>query len=131
MDLQTFGEFPFKALEAAMVWKLLGPSTKYLGGKTQELTEWAVKNIENIFLNAKNKLGDNINEPGIVPPRVLRGIINEGAYCEDKIAAEYLGGVLASSRSDTTRDDRGVTINALISRLSVYQMRALFFLLLA
>jgi len=106
-----------------MTYKLLGPTAVYLGGKTKELTERAVSNIERIFLNAKEKLGDKIEQPGEVPPRVLRGTVNEGAFCEDKLAAEYLGGVLASSRGEGRRDDRGVVMNAMISRLSVYQLR--------
>jgi len=82
-----------------------------------------VSNLERVFRNATEKLGDKINEAGEVPPRVLRGIVNEGVFCEDGIAAGYLGGVLASSRGDKERDDRGVVMNALISRLSVYQLR--------
>ena len=64
----------------------------------------------------------------MVPPRVLKGIVNEGAFCEDSIAAEYLGGVLASSRGTGSRDDRGVVMNALIGRLSVYQLRTHYIL---
>ena len=37
--------------------------------------------------------------------------------------AEYLGGVLASSRTEMGRDDRAATYSALISRLSTYQLR--------
>lgn len=123
MDLQALGDLPFQTITAAMAYRLLGPTVAYLGGKTRELTEKAVSNIERIFANANSKLGDKLNSPGEVPPRVLRGIINEGAFCEDDIAAQYLGGVLASSRSEGRRDDRGVVMNALISRLSVYQLR--------
>ena len=106
-----------------MAYKLLGPTAQYLGVKTRELTEKMVNNVERIFQDATEKLGDKINEAGEVPPRVLRGIVNEGAFCEDEIAAGYLGGVLASSRGEAGRDDRGVVMNALITRLSVYQLR--------
>lgn len=123
MDLQALGDLPFQTLGAAAAYKLLGPTAAYLGGKTKELTEKAVTNVERILSNAIRKLGDEIEKPGEVPPRVLRGILNEGAFCENEIAAEYLGGVLASSRGESTRDDRGVVLNALISRLSVYQLR--------
>ena len=39
------------------------------------------------------------------------------------LSVEYFGGVLASSRSGNTRDDRGAFFISLISRLSNYQLR--------
>jgi hypothetical protein len=123
MDLQPLQGLPFATLSAAMLSKLLGPTAQYLGGKSKELTEKMVVNLEQVFQDFAKKVGEKINERGEVPPRVLKGIVSEGAFCEDRIAAGYLGGVLASSRSDAVRDDRGVVMNALISRLSVYQLR--------
>ena len=49
--------------------------------------------------------------------------LNEGSFTEDEVAACYLGGVLASSKTKEPRDDRGVYFNAQISRLSVFQIR--------
>ena len=123
MPLPELGDHPFQIMSAVMTYKLLGPSAVYLGGKTKELAQKAVENIERVFVNAKNKLGNDIEKEGSVPPRVLKGTINEAAFCEDSIATEYLGGVLASSRQDSSRDDRGVVMNALIGRLSSYQLR--------
>jgi hypothetical protein len=123
MDLPALGNHPFEIVSAVMTYKLLGPSAVYLGGKTRELAQKAIENIERVFINATAKLGSDIDKEGEVPPRVLRGIVNEAAFCEDKIATEYLGGVLASSRRDSSRDDRGVVMNALISRMSSYQLR--------
>ena len=40
--------------------------------------------------------------------------------------AEYFGGVLASSRSQVGRDDRGVYWSSLVARLSIYQVRSHF-----
>ncbi|MCB7128605.1 MAG: hypothetical protein J3T61_03595, partial [Candidatus Brocadiales bacterium] len=77
-----------------------------------------------IFSNAAKKLGDKIDTEGAVPPKVLKGILDEGSFCDDSLAAEYFGGVLASSRSGVLRDDRGATFIALISRLSTYQIRS-------
>lgn len=122
LELKSLGE-PFSTVSAILLYKLLGPSIVYLGGRTKELAEKAVCNLERIFQDAIKKSKDTLDTPGDVPPRVLRGIVNEGAFCEDKIAVGYLGGVLASSRGDTKRDDRGVVMNALISRLSTYQLR--------
>jgi hypothetical protein len=68
-------------------------------------------------------LGDKINAEGTVPSKVLKGILEEGAWCEEELQVEYFGGVLASSRSGISRDDRGATFNSIISRLSTYQLR--------
>jgi hypothetical protein len=46
-----------------------------------------------------------------------------GRFCEDSIVADYYGGVLAASKSEINRDDRGVAILATIKSLSVYQLR--------
>jgi hypothetical protein len=108
--------------------KLLGPTADYLG---DELLEWAKKRHENlsrIFSKAAKKLGEKIDERGTVPPKVLKGILNEGSFCDDPLATEYFGGVLASSRSEVSRDDRGGSFLAMISRLSTYQIRTHYIL---
>ena len=126
MDLSTLkdlGSLPFTTLSAGMLWQVLGPTAKYLGMKGQDLTQKAIDNLERILADAWNKLPADQRDIGEVPPRVLRGIVNEGAFTEDSVAAAYLGGVLASSKANSLRDDRGVAINSLISRLSVFQLR--------
>src|SRR3990167_4792547 len=90
---------------AKFIEKLLGPTADYLG---EGIKDWAKKqkeNVGNIFLNAQKKLGDKIETEGMVSPKVLKGILNEGSFCEDFLAVEYFGGVLASSRSGISRDD--------------------------
>ncbi len=108
---------------AKVVEKILGPTADYIGGQLKEWTEKKVKNTANIFKNAKKKLGDKINQDGKVPPKVLKGILEEGAWCEEELQVEYFGGVLASSRSGVSRDDRGAYFVSLITRLSTYQLR--------
>lgn len=108
---------------AKVVEKILGPTADYIGGQLKEWTEKKVKNTANIFKNAERKLGDKINQDGKVPPKVLKGILEEGAWCEEELQVEYFGGVLASSRSGVSRDDRGAYFVSLISRLSTYQLR--------
>lgn len=104
--------------------KLLGPTAQYLGEGLKDLTKKRLENIGRIFEKANEKLGDRINSPGEVPPRVLKEVLNEGSYCDDGLAAEYFGGVLASSRTETGRDDRGARIAKLLDGLSTYQIRA-------
>lgn len=122
-DLQALSHLTTSGLTVYMLYQLLGPTAKYLGGRGPELAERACANLGRVFEAMKRKVGADINKEGTVPPRVLKAVVTDGEFCEDAIAAEYLGGVLASSRTDSPRDDRGVRINALISRLSVYQLR--------
>ncbi|HEX9830777.1 MAG TPA: hypothetical protein VGA94_03730 [Thermodesulfobacteriota bacterium] len=109
-----------------LVVKVLGPTADYIGGGLQHWTEKSVSSVARIFTNAGAKLGERKELPGAVPPKVLRGILQEGAFCDDELAGEYFGGVLASSRSEISRDDRGAAFISLISRLTSYQIRAHF-----
>lgn len=106
-----------------LLLKLLGPSADYIGNVLAQWTEAAHKNLRRVFENAFEKLGDRVESEGQVPPRVLKAVLEEGAFAEDPLMADYLGGVLASSRSGTPRDDRGAAMVALIARLSTYQLR--------
>ena len=110
-------------LAADMLRKLLGPTAAYLGEDMKGLVERKRENIARVFSNAKNKLGPRLNSPGTVPPRVLKAVVNEGAYTEDSVAAEYLGGVLASSKTEMSRDDRGTRLIRIVENLSTYQIR--------
>lgn len=103
--------------------KILGPSADYIGDQIKEWTEKKISNTAKIFKNAEEKLGDKIKDSGRVPPKVLKGILEDGAWCEEDLQIEYFGGVLASSRTGISRDDRGAYFVSLISRLSTYQLR--------
>lgn len=111
---------------AKLLEKLLGPTADYLGGEIRSYAEKGLHNLGRIFKHAGTTLGDKINEPGQVPPKVLKEILQEGYFCEDELSARYFGGVLASSRSGISRDDRGASFIGLIGRLSVYQIRTHF-----
>ena len=106
------------------VARILGPTADYLGGELKEFTRKRIENVGKIFSNAERKLGGKLDKPGRVPPKVLKKVINEGSYSEDKIAIEYFGGVLASSRTDIGRDDRGSRLAQITDNLSVYQIRS-------
>lgn len=106
-----------------LVIKLLGPTAEYLGEGLQSFTQQRVENVAQIFKNAERIAGDDLEKEGSVPPRVLKGIINEGSYINERLSSEYFGGVLASSRTSTSRDDRGSTYISLLSRMSTYQIR--------
>lgn len=108
---------------AKILERILGPSADYIGNQLQEWTQKKVLNTSKIFKNAEKKLGENIEKDGTVPPKVLKGILEEGPWCEEDLQIEYFGGVLASSRSGISRDDRGAYFISLVSRLSTYQLR--------
>jgi hypothetical protein len=103
--------------------KLLGPTAEYLGGELAEFTKKRSDNIGKIFQNANKKLGNKVETEGSVPPKVLKGIINDASFNDDKIAIEYFGGVLASSRTKDGRDDRGARMIKIVDELSTYQLR--------
>jgi hypothetical protein len=86
-----------------LVLKMLGPSADYIGEALAQYTEKAHKNLGRVVANAVGKARDRLDEEGSVPPRVLMEVANQGLYAEDPVTVDYLGGVLASSRT------RGVT----------------------
>ena len=103
--------------------KLLGPTAEYLGLGLKDFTEKRINAVGRIFENATQKVGENIEKKQSVPPKVLRNILNEGSFASDDLAIEYFGGVLASSRSEIDRDDRGARLVKQIDMLSAYQLR--------
>ena len=105
------------------VAKLLGPTAEYLGEGIRDLTQRRVESIGRMFSNASKKLGGNLERPGEVPPTVLRTVLNEASYREDSLSIEYVGGVLASSRTERGRDDRGARMIKVVEGLTSYQMR--------
>lgn len=108
---------------AKVLEKMLGPTADYLGTGIRDWTQRRVENVGRIFAKAHEKLGDKVDTPGGIPPRVLKEVMTEGSFCDDELTAEYFGGVLASSRSEVSRDDRAATYLRLTSELSSYQIR--------
>jgi len=108
---------------AKVVEKILGPTAEYLGYGLRDWTEKRVENVQRIFEKAHSKLGNAVDAPGSVPPRVLKEVLDEGSFCDNEIAAEYFGGVLASSRTAIGRDDRAASYLKVISELFSYQLR--------
>ncbi len=121
-EIQVSTEAALALASSPLVLKVLGPTADYIGTGVQAWTEAGLKNLRRIFESAEEKLPPDPG-PGAVPPRVLARVLSEGAYCDDPVATEYLGGVLASSRSEVGRDDRGAAWTALVTRLSSYQLR--------
>jgi hypothetical protein len=106
-----------------VVQKVLGPTADYMGEGLKTLTQKRVENIGRIFKTAESILGEKLETPGEVPPKVLRAVLDEGSFSNANLEAEYLGGILASSRTDQGRDDRGAGIAKTVDSLSTYQLR--------
>ena len=106
-----------------LIKKVLGPSFDYIGNNLKLYTEKMHRNLAAIFKKADKKLGDRINDAGSVSPKVIKSILENGAWCEEELQAEYFGGVLASSRNDCPRDDRGAYYSGIITSLTAYQIR--------
>ena len=103
--------------------KLLGPTADYLGEGTKNKIQKSYDNINKIFNHSIKLLGPKIETEGEVNPRILKHILNEGAFCEDELASEYFGGVLASSRTNESKDDRGLSYLVVVSNMSTYQIK--------
>ncbi len=95
-----------------LITKLLGPTAEYIGGELRHLAEKANLNLDSIFNRAMRKLGNKIDTPGSVSPRVLKHVWDEGRFVEDELAAEYFGGLMASARSPDGKDDRVLSLRA-------------------
>lgn len=116
-----------------IVSKVFGPSAELLGDKLKGLLLKADVdiNLKKILDAFRRRLGARADQPGAVPLRVLKGLLNEGEFCTDPLTAEYFGGVLASSRTEVSRDDRGAALMSLVGRLSTYEIRSHFLFYLA
>lgn len=110
------------------VQRILGPTFDHYGQELQSWVDRREENVARIFSKAEGKMGPNPDPDEAVAPRVLKGVLNEGAFCEDEVMAEYFGGVLASSKTHEGRDDRGTVYTSLLSRLSTYHIRAHYIL---
>ena len=107
-----------------MLRRVLGPTASYLGDELQTWTKVRQQNLNRIFKAALKMIAARGGGEGAVPPRVLKRVLDEGSFCDDPLMAEYFGGVLASSKSGISRDDRGAVYLATIEQLSTYQLRA-------
>lgn len=123
MAAATAGKALTKGEKAGLLKRVLGPPADALGDALARWVEFRTMNVGRILENADRKLGSRADEPGAVPPRIGSRILEEGSYCDDAVMVEYLGGVLASARSEVGRDDRGARWVSLVTALSAYEIR--------
>jgi hypothetical protein len=84
------------------------------------LAKYKNRNVQKVADLAANK---GRGEDGSIPPRVGGAVFDAASFAEDELVAEYLSGVLASSRSPDGKDDTGVSWAALVARLSSDQLK--------
>lgn len=60
---------------------------------------------------------------GAIPARVAESVLQSAQFAKSEFVAEYLSGILASSRTPDGHDDRGISWTRLISQLSSDQVR--------
>lgn len=116
-----------------LLLRVLGPTADYFGEQLVDLVEKLNprrrETLAKILARARTiNEGQGDDVEGEVPPRVFRNIIDEGTFVDDDLAAEYLGGLLASSKVPSGRDNRGVALTALVNRLSLYSLRTHYIL---
>lgn len=112
--------------------KVLGPTADYLGTELQQFTQKRVENFARIMKRANDKVDERDENAGSVPPRVLKDVIEYGSFTEDIYVSEYFAGVMASSKSGVSRDDRGSSLTNMIIGMTSYQIRShfLFYILI-
>lgn len=103
--------------------KLLGPTADYIGEEAKSLVSKCNVNLEDVFFRSKEKLGDEIDSPGAVNPRILKQVMDEARYCDEKISREYFAGILATSRSKHSENDEGLQYIATVRDLSSWQLK--------
>ncbi|SIS07737.1 hypothetical protein [Microbacterium sp. RURRCA19A] len=107
--------------------RLFGPSADVMG------THWAnqlrEKNLNRLLRKTEKrakKVEDTGEDPGFANPRVASQVFESAQYADQEVVAEYLSGVLASSRDASGKDDAGVAWSNVVARLSSDQLRLHF-----
>jgi hypothetical protein len=113
---------------AKLLYDVFGDSAKVIGKKLGSYSEIGANNLERVLKRAYHRLQHRKKNQGSVPVRVIQHVISEAYFCIDEVQAEYLGGILASSKGPIARDDRAVSHLALLSTLSTYQIRTHYLL---
>lgn len=101
--------------------KVLGPSLDEVGTSLASWSQRRLENVGRVVDKAASKLRDD--DDGAVPARVAVKLLEEASWTDDKMMAEYLGGVLAASHVKGGQDDRGASMAALVARLSTVQVK--------
>lgn len=100
-----------------MIKKLLGPTFDEVGSDLSKLYSVGRAKILSVAIRKSN-----VEDGKKANLRVTRDVFWNGSFTDEDICAEYFGGVLASSRSEDGKDDRGVFYTDIIKSLSSQQL---------
>ncbi len=87
---------------------ILGPPAREFGDALGRTVAYRTRNFGRIVEKANARL-QRKSVDGTVNIRVAYALLEEGSLCDDELMAEYLGGLLAASKSPGGRDDRAIT----------------------
>jgi hypothetical protein len=107
---------------SGLLTRALGPSADVIGRALAQYTDFRIQNVGKILGRSERKARES-GRSGSVHPRVAHRVLEEGSFCDDAVMADYLGGVLAASRTSGGRDDRAVAWSNLVTGMSAAQIR--------
>lgn len=113
---------------AKLLYDVFGETSKLIGKRLSVYAEAGLLNLERVLKRARHRESLTGKGTGSVPARVIQHLLPEACFCEDEVQAEYLGGILASSKGPVARDDRAVSHLSLLASLSTYQIRSHYLL---
>lgn len=101
-----------------VITRLFGPTADIMG--TQMASAYKQRLLKRVINKADKKAKTDRN--GSIPPRVVQEVFEKAQWSENQFVAEYLSGVLASSRSADGTNDNGMSWTALVGRLPSDQL---------
>jgi hypothetical protein len=106
---------------SGLLSRALGPAADEIGIWLGRLTHFRLNNIQRIAMAAEKRGGE-----GVIHPRVVHQVLEDGSFCDSELLAEYFGGILASSRTPDGRSDIGVSWSSVVASMSSVQIRGHF-----
>lgn len=101
--------------------RLCGPAADAIAEALGRFATQRLRNVGRVVEIAESRTDTTVD--GSIPMRVAIRMLREAADSDDPLIHEYIGGVLASSRTPLGRDDRGAVLTHLVSRLATYHLR--------
>jgi hypothetical protein len=112
-----------EAIARSLLARVLGPSADAVGEAVRRYPAYRLRNVARIVECADAK-SSSPGEGAVVNLRVAHVVLADGSYCDDELLANYLGGLLAGSRTPEGGDDRAVSWSKVVTSLSSLQVRA-------
>jgi hypothetical protein len=122
------GETATGKIARGLLIRVLGPAADAIDEALGRYTPYRVRNVGGIIERADAKSRDSVESRKVVNPRVAHVLLEDGSYCDDDLTLDYLGGVLAGSRTPHGQDDRAVAWSHVVTSLSTLEVRAHYLL---